>query len=78
MKKNTLLKTGMVGAVLASLCCFTPLLVMLLGAIGLSAWVPHLDMVLMPALLFFVVLMVYAWIKKDKQACCQGNQDEHE
>ncbi len=78
MKKNTLLKTGMVGAVLASLCCFTPLLVILLGAIGLSAWVPHLDMVLMPALLFFVVLMVYALMKKDKEACCQGNQAEHE
>jgi len=65
MKKSTLLKTGIVGSIVAALCCFTPALVILFGTIGLSAWVGHLDAVLMPALLFFVGLTVYAALRKE-------------
>ena len=32
-----LLTTGITGTVVAALCCFTPVLVILFGAIGLSA-----------------------------------------
>ena len=32
-----ILTTGMVGTVIAAVCCFTPALVILFGAIGLSA-----------------------------------------
>jgi len=60
MKDATLIRTGIIGAVLAALCCFTPVLVVLLGAVGLSALTGHLDVVLMPALVFFVGLTVYA------------------
>jgi len=67
MKKATLLKTGIIGAAIAALCCFTPVLVILLGAVGLAAWIGHLDAVLMPALLFFVGLIVYALLKKDRE-----------
>jgi mercuric ion transport protein len=66
MKTSTLLKTGLVGTMLAALCCFTPALVILLGAIGLSAWVGHLDAVLLPALVIFMALTIYALIRKDK------------
>ena len=34
---NKLLTTGIVGTVVAALCCFTPILAILLGAVGLSA-----------------------------------------
>jgi len=65
MKKNTLLKTGIVGTVIAALCCFTPILVVLFGAVGLSALVGYLDLVLLPALAIFVVITIYAlWKKK--------------
>jgi len=37
MKDGTLVRTGIIGAVVAALCCFTPVLVVLLGALGLSA-----------------------------------------
>ncbi len=66
MKQSTLLKTGIIGTLVASLCCFTPVLVVLLGALGLAAWVGHLDAVLMPALVFFLGLTIYALLKKDK------------
>lgn len=45
-----LLRTGIVGSVVAAICCFTPALVLLLGAVGLSAWLGWLDYVLFPAL----------------------------
>lgn len=51
---------GGVGAVLTALCCFTPLLVVFLGALGLSALVGWwLDLVLLPALGFFLFLLGY-------------------
>ncbi|GAV19440.1 mercuric ion transport protein [Mariprofundus micogutta] len=68
MKSSTLLKTGITGAVLSALCCFTPVLVMLLGIVGVSAWVGYLDYVLMPALLFFLALTVFALKKKDSES----------
>jgi mercuric ion transport protein len=71
MKKSTLLKTGIAGTAIAALCCFTPVLVVLFGALGLAAWVGHLDAVLMPALLFFLGLVVYASLKKEKGECCE-------
>jgi len=65
MKKSTLLKTGIVGSAFAALCCFTPVLVILFGAVGLAAWVGYLDYVLMPALVFFIGLTVYAMWRKE-------------
>jgi len=65
MKKSTLLKTGIVGTIFSALCCFTPALVLLFGAVGLSAWVGHLDAVLLPALILFIGLTIYAFLKQD-------------
>ena len=56
---------GIIGSVVAALCCFTPVLVVLLGAIGLSAPVGVLDYVLLPVLAMFVAITVYAlWKRK--------------
>ncbi len=77
MKKSTLLKTGIIGTAIVALCCFTPVLVILFGAIGLAAWVGHLDTVLMPALAFFLILTIYAFLKKDKEDCCETNQQKN-
>lgn len=60
MKDRTLLQVGMFGAVFAALCCFTPVLVILLAVIGLSVMTGYLDYVLLPALVFFLGLTVYA------------------
>lgn len=72
MKTSTLLKTGTVGAIVSALCCFTPVLVLLFGAVGLAAWVGYLDYVLMPALLFFVGLIIYAVNRKPKAPCAEN------
>jgi mercuric ion transport protein len=66
---NRLMKTGMIGAILAAICCFTPVLVVLLGIVGLSAVVGYLDYILIPALGVFGILAGYAIIKKRQLAC---------
>lgn len=60
MKDRSLLKVGIVGTIITALCCFTPLLVILLGLVGLSALLGWLDIVLLPALAAFAGITVYA------------------
>ena len=60
MTDSRLLQVGIIGSVIAALCCFTPVLVVLLGAVGLSALVGVLDYVLLPVLAIFVAITVYA------------------
>jgi len=76
MKSSTLLKTGVIGTLVATLCCFTPVLATLFGAVGLAAWVGHLDAVLMPALVFFAGLTAYAFFKKEKGGSSQTESDK--
>ena len=64
MKKSKLLWVGIVGSVVAALCCFTPVLVILLGAVGLATVVGYLDYVLLPALAVFIIITIYALLKK--------------
>lgn len=69
MTDPTLLKFGIVGTVIAALCCFTPVLVILLGAVGLSAALGWLDYVLLPALGVFLLLTLYAlWRRARRKA----------
>ncbi len=60
MNERRLLRTGIIGTIVAALCCFTPILVVLFGVVGLSAAVGYLDYVLFPALAFFAGLTLYA------------------
>ena len=63
MTNKQLLCTGGTGTVIAALCCFTPILVIALGAVGLSAWLGWLDYVLLPALAFFIALTGYGFYR---------------
>jgi mercuric ion transport protein len=64
MTEKGLLRIGICGTAVAALCCFTPVLVVLLGAVGLSAAVGWLDYVLFPALVSFLGLTVFALWKR--------------
>jgi mercuric ion transport protein len=66
MSDKGLLKVGIVGTIVAALCCFTPVLVVLLGAVGLAAVIGWLDLVLLPALAVFLVITGYALWKHQK------------
>ncbi len=64
--KDRLLQIGIIGSIIAAICCFTPVLVVLLGAIGLSALIGYLDIVLLPALAIFLVITGYALWKRSR------------
>lgn len=59
MNDQALVRTGIVGAVIAAVCCATPVLVIALGAVGLSALTGYLDYVLLPALALCIALIGY-------------------
>ncbi len=60
MTHKKLFRTGCTGTVIAALCCFTPVLVIGLGAVGLSAWLGWLDYVLFPMMFAFLGVVAYA------------------
>lgn len=64
--KDRLLQIGIIGTIVAAICCFTPVLVVLLGAVGFSALIDYLDIVLLPALAIFLVITGYALWKRSK------------
>lgn len=69
MNDTKLLGIGIVGTVVAALCCFTPFLVVLLGAVGLSSVLGWIDYVLLPALGIFLALTAYAlWRRQHRTA----------
>lgn len=49
------------GTLLVALCCFTPLLVIVLSLVGLSFLTPYLDYVLLPALAMMLVVAILAY-----------------
>ena len=73
MEKNPstkkLLWAGLTGSIIVTLCCFTPILVLLLGAIGLGAVTGYLDYVLLPMLAVFLGITVYGL---HRQHCTTG------
>ncbi len=66
MKRTALLKIGITGTIVSAVCCFTPLLVIVLGAVGLSAALGYLDFVFLPLLGIFLGITVYALYKKER------------
>lgn len=76
MQDRTILKTGIVGAVIAAICCFTPALVLLLGAVGLSAWLGWLDYVLLPALAVFLAMTAYGLYRRSRTLAGDANSSK--
>ncbi len=67
-KAERCFKGGLWGAVVAAICCFTPVLVIGLGFIGLAAVTPYLDLVLFPLLGICLILAGYGWwLRKKRQ-----------
>ncbi len=73
MDHQRLLRIGIIGSVIAALCCFTTVLVGLLAVVGLSAAVGWLDYVLFPALFIFIGITIYAVHRRRKAATSTDN-----
>ena len=71
MNDKTLLRRGLIGSVVAAICCFTPLLVVLVAGAGLSALVGWLDYALFPMLFASLGVVAHAlWLQAGKPGRC--------
>ena len=68
MSPDSLLNTGLIGSIIAALCCLTPVLTVLLGALGLGWLVGYLDSILLPVIVMFLGLVGYALWRRAQQA----------
>jgi len=64
MANRRLLGLGIGGSIVTAICCFTPALAILLGALGFAVWLAWLDYVLVPLLVVFLGLTGYALLVK--------------
>ena len=85
MTPSGMVKTGSIGAALTALCCFTPVLALSFGALGLAAWLAWADFVLLPLLvLCLAVAGVGLWrLKRQRaaaaaEACCAAGAPTEE
>jgi mercuric ion transport protein len=68
VNRRVLLGTGVIGSAVVGVCCFTPVLVLFLTGLGLSAAIGWLDWMLLPMLAFFLLLTLYAlWARGGRQ-----------
>lgn len=61
MKPKNALIASLTGTIVVAICCFTPILVIGLGALGLGAWIGYLDYILLPALGILVGLTLLSY-----------------
>ncbi|QHE51548.1 mercury resistance system transport protein MerF [Pontibacillus sp. HMF3514] len=73
MRENKWFIGSLIGFFVTLLCCVTPLLVVLLGLVGLGAWIGYLDYVLIPFLIGFMLIAVGAYKRRKRTSskdCC--------
>ncbi len=74
MNQNKQFRRGMIGAIVAAICCFTPLLVIVVAGLGLSAITGWLDYGLFPLLFASLGVMAHAlWVQADRPGRCPKN-----
>ena len=74
MNDKTLLRRGLIGSAIAAICCFTPLLVVVVAGAGLSALVGWLDYALFPLLFASLGVVAHAlWLQAGKPGPCPRN-----
>ena len=72
MTDRSLITTGAIGAALAAICCATPLLAVVLGGIGLSAWLAKADYIVIPVLLVGIALVGLGPYRRRAATTCGG------
>uniref|UniRef100_UPI004047AEB8 mercury resistance system transport protein MerF n=1 Tax=Yoonia sp. TaxID=2212373 RepID=UPI004047AEB8 len=74
MNDKTLLRRGLIGSVIAAICCFTPFLVVIVAGVGLSAVVGWLDYALFPLLFASLGVVAHAlWLQAGRHGRCPKN-----
>ena len=67
MRDRNLITTGVVGAVVAAVCCAAPVVVAAIGAVGLTAWLSKVGNALVPALILCAGLIGFGLYRKQRR-----------
>lgn len=67
MPYDRFVRTGLFGAVITAICCFTPLLVGALTAAGMAAAIAWLDIILLPLLGLFLGMLFFGLAGKARE-----------
>lgn len=78
MSGRWLIATGGIGAALAAICCATPLLAVVLGSIGLTAWLAKADYVVLPVLFLGVAAVGIGPYRRQRVAACCDPADKEQ
>ena len=70
-QNSKLIWTGAAGAGLSLLCCATPVLAVLLGALGLTAFAAKLDYVLIPVFIASIALVIFALVRRRRSCAAE-------
>ena len=68
MNDRSLITAGAVGAALPAICCATPLLAVVLGGIGLTAWLAKADYIVLAVLILALALMGLGLYRRSTKA----------
>ncbi|MEM7172370.1 MAG: mercury resistance system transport protein MerF [Pseudomonadota bacterium] len=68
MAPKTLFRIGIAGSFVTALCCFSPLLLIIASAIGLTVTGLLVDFILLPAFIGFLGLTAYAYWRLKRSA----------
>ena len=68
MTDRSLITTGAIGAIMAAICCATPLLAVVLGSISLTAWLAKADYVVIPVLFLGIALVGFGLYRRHTAA----------
>lgn len=72
MTERSLITTGAIGAAVGAICCATPLLAVVLGGIGLSAWLAKADYIVMPVLFLGIALVGLGLYRRHVATTCDA------
>jgi mercuric ion transport protein len=77
MTDRVLIRTGAAGAIVAAICCATPILAVLLPVLGLGAWLAGAYLVLFALLAGSLGLLSWGlYLRRTEAVCCEAEIHE--
>jgi mercuric ion transport protein len=61
-----MIRLGAIGTIVTAVCCFTPALAIVLGALGAAGAVAYLDPVLIPLLGLSVLVLIVGLVRRER------------
>jgi len=80
MRDRSFITAGVVGSLVAAVCCATPLLAIVFGALGLTAWLAKADYVLILVLILSLGLIGFGLYREQlcERLSSKAHREDHD